>query len=405
MFLEKYIINTKKIIGIELLIKNDSYEWRTVSITKHKNEINYQDSEINIYTEITKDIVDKFDCPVIISITGKGIIHKKVNDLSLSDDNLLNQAIPNINASEFYFQKYYNHLNAGYISIIRKNQLDKILSLFKDNRISVLELYLGPFIFSNFKPYISLGDGEYMVSEYVMEYQNTLLDNIRVYSHDDQPINQEYKIDGDNISHKHVLAYSASISLISIDHLYQFKHNINLVGESILEYKYEQYYKKGLLFSLSVVFIILLINFTFYSVLFDKNKILIEHKSVVDTDVKKIQEQKNNIVKSRDFLNKIGWEKRTRLSPFIDDIASTIPTTILLTELTIHPINKSNLNSEQTEFKQNIININGNCNLPTDLNLWINDLKDKSWIKGVQVVNYFFDNNLNKGVFNIIISY
>ncbi len=400
---KKYFTDIKEILGVELFIKNDSLEWRFVSISKNKNELKYENRASVQSNSIPESVLFQVNCPIVLIINGKGIIHKKISKNDLSDQEILAQVIPNINSKEFYVLKYYDDTNEGYISIIRKSQLDPILSLFNKAKLSIIDIYSGPFLFNEFRKALDLSELKYSVSDYTLEYSNDRLDTFNLSN--EESTHSIIKIDDEIIEPKYLLAYSTSIVFINQDYKNKFKHSIELVDKNKEEFHYQLIFKKGALTSLITIFTILLINFIFYSIFFEENKKLIVNKGLIENDLKINEQQIKNIEESKAFLRNIGWEDRNRLSPFLDDIASTVPTQLLLTDLTINPIAKSSLTSPEKIFEKQFINIIGNCNLPTDLNTWISDLKKIEWIKGVQVIKYNYDNTKKKGVFNIVINY
>lgn len=146
------IVKRKTTAGIELVLLPDgTHEINVVVLKKNKAQISIEQKEagLNSIEELSK-VIDA-NCPIVLLINGKGIIHRKIT-VSETDELLaiLNKVLPNANIEEFTIQKTAINESEAFISVIRTNALNEIVEAFKKAKLlAITECFLGPFVVNN----------------------------------------------------------------------------------------------------------------------------------------------------------------------------------------------------------------------------------------------------------------
>lgn len=130
---------SQKYIGIEIQLQDNGYSVeKAVLIQVKGTKINIEWSkQIHSIDELEKDI------PLIISLNGKGILIKNINEFS---DNIIQTAqsiLPGVNENDFLIQKT-NTLKNSVIAICRKDKLTAIIDDFITKGFFVTDIFLSP---------------------------------------------------------------------------------------------------------------------------------------------------------------------------------------------------------------------------------------------------------------------
>src|ERR1700759_816800 len=137
------LFNTQLIIGAEIIFTDgDEVECRVVLIKKTGNFFEIASSS-NGVDALKQSPLKNY--PTVITVSGKNIIHKRFSTESgnQSKEEIFKGLFPNSSVKDFYIQKTTEDNGEGFISIIRQEVLDKILSSF--DKVTVIDLFFSPF--------------------------------------------------------------------------------------------------------------------------------------------------------------------------------------------------------------------------------------------------------------------
>ena len=391
------IIKGQKCAGIHInLLSANKYDISMLVLKKTKSTIEVEKTinKLSSIQEITNHITASI--PVILSIGGRGIIHKEAEKEN-GEVNWL-QLFPNTQKKDFYSQSFDIADNNSYFSIIRKELVDNILQEFKMHKIFIVDFFLGPVSINQIIPF--LNSDKLKIPNYLIDINkdNKLIQNFKYTgSADDNEI--DYFIENEKIQSDVLIPYANAISY------YIGVENISTDIEKIEFEKKEFIYKQlvSILFFgfLGILFLILLINF----ILFDtyKNKkngaaVQLAHNKELINRLEKLQKDlkvKEEIINNADILSSTKW------SYYADRIAISLPSKISLTEMVINPLSKKVEPGNEVLFIKNIIEISGKTSSSIYLNDWIKILNQEDWISDIEIINFTQENKYSAGEFSI----
>ena len=385
------------IAGVEVIISSsNSYSFSFMLLRRQKDNIKIElrEEEINDFDELKKKLSTSI--PIIISIDGKGILHKFVKiEKKEENTSIINQVLPNSSILDFYIQKVNTSENEKIIaSIARKGLIDDLLEMFSKNKFHVIDLYLGPFIVNIINSIVAVETIKTKL--FLLQFENNQIVNFE--KTDSQ--NENYLIGTETINSNEIVSFSSSMSYFALN------DNItSIIHPEIIKAKDEAVFKRFftifgwgfLIFFFSLLFI----NYLFFnsysskfndlSAQIDQNK---NYISLLDTLKKQYQFQQQ-------LFSNNGYLSNTRFSFFADRLALLLPANISLTTMQINPLLNKPKNNEEVSFQRNRILIRGIANNSFYLNEWINKLKIEKWISEVKILDYKYEKTENNGEFAI----
>lgn len=339
-------------------------------------------------------IADKWDSklPFLLIINTNQVIHKEVAGVDASDEKLLYKAFPNTNWDEFYFE-IWRLKEKSIVAITRKTYLNEIIAKYETQKIPIAGISLGVCAIAE-------------IVEYTAE--DKLLTNHQVISKEEQKQiittgNQEdaihYNINDLSLENRQLLAFSGILRFIT---------NTSSNTGSIISYSEELHdsYNQNIFFTKSIkimvgiLLAILFLNFIFfshyYSLAQETSETLLVNKSSIE-DVSKIKER--IIVKEEKVKNIVG-KTTSQTSLIINEIASKIPSSILLSTLTFDPLEKKIKAEEPILTTEKTIVIAGTTISNDAFTTWIEAVEKLSKIDQV-LITHFGKNDANETEFSI----
>jgi hypothetical protein len=395
-------------IGMEIQIQSDtSLHYRYCEISAHKelltiNKKNQAEGELQ---KVFKNMPAK---PLAISITGKGVLIKKTARQEYISPQILDQLFPNLTADQFYIQNFKSGEHS-FVSIIRKEVVDRIIDEIDQSGLKILLVTIGPFAASqcisqlNFYNNTAQFDGHRIVytSEYDWESYQYL-----------PGLSSEFplKIDIEPIDEAFVLAYATAFQLLLLNKLKLVNINVPLVDFNLKEYSAGIKFKRRLAVFTGFLFSALLINFCVFSYFNNQNQVLGRAVNASSAQVGNMRDLEKQITDKESLIKSLGWNRGISYAFIIDRIAQSVPKTITLDDLSINPLKeKGNQFSNATankEYETGKIKIIGHTDNVTDFNNWVSTLKEMSWIKKTAIAGYSPDQNIETAnQFTVLISY
>ncbi len=331
--------------------------------------------------------IDK-NYPVLLSLKGKGIIHKKVNTGPTdSFEVLLDKVLPNSNIQDFYVQKLAIDQEQSLISVARKGVVDAGINEITSRGYSVIACTLGPFAVQSVLPII-LPDTE---STSELKFSNTelLIRQGAIHSYVNTA-NAEPEwvagVDSINIPSGLLVAYATAFNYFNP--VSSLSSNITAVQSALSEFKDGLKFKKTGVALLSLFFAVLLINFLLFSYYGDKVKEKSARAALSSSELALIDSLSGQIEQRALFLSKTGLSAPSRTSFYADQIAQSLPEEIRLSSLQIHPQKKEDENEKKLEFDGNRILIGGSSKFSLDVNEWIRKMRGSDWVKSISLLTY-----------------
>lgn len=390
--------------GAEVHLNPDgSYDIRILCLTLDKKQINITGKKrySGSVTKIT-DFVPHG--PLAVTLTGKGVLIKKTALLEGASTGALQQLFPALKLDEFYVQ----HFPAGghsFVAIVRRELADAVLSVFKKQGAEVLMLSLGPFVVDQVIPQLNVYgeslsfDGHELVLNEAKEWMDYRYNSL---SENGFPL----KIDLETIPSEYLLAYSTAFQLILNEKLELVQVAAEAIEQRLVAFVAELKFKRNGTAMVVFFFILLLVNFLALSAYNSGNEKLMSkagRQSYIFENRAKLEQE----VKDKEQLVKrLGWNKGYRYAFLCDQIGVTVPKGIILDELQINPLSGGETGlTKGTPLVLGSIKVKGQTNSVYAVNSWIYELKQKNWVKDVQLEKYTADEQRQAQVFTLLLKY
>lgn len=401
----KNIIKSKAAVGVEIiLLPENTYEINVVLLKKIKSILTTEKQKegIGSFEELAQFIDTKL--PIILVLNGKGIIHRKIsfseNDTPIT---LLNKVLPNANPNEFDIQETGISSSQVFVSLIRSSIINEVIEQLKKNKLTnIAGCLLGPFVINNLLPLIDtniISNELLKFSSYQLQIREQQITEITIA--ESENINESIII-GDSLVHsKLVIAFAAALS-------YFLDDNAGIVKSEVIdnikeEFKQKQKFEFIGWSLLIAAFSVLLLNYFIFNHFWTKTNDLSSTLSSNQFALSRYGTLKVEFAQKKGFLEQNGLLENSRTSFYADKLAESLPSSIQWTDVNIHPVKKKQASDESEGFffENKIIKISGKCQRSTDLNDWMKEVKLKSWISNVTLLNYTQDNATDDGLFLI----
>lgn len=374
-----------KVAGVEVILQsNASMIFQLVILEKKRDEIIIEKDKIdfNDFEELVNHL--NAAIPIHLSINGKGILHKPLEDIYQNEHQLLQAVLPNAILENFVLQKT-TRKNGIIASIIRKDTLEKIIQHFQDSKLWVTQVSLGAFDVSFLLPFLS-DKAVINTSTHIIHFNPQ--EQITSFSKNEFIEDLFIKIGDDHLNHKSLVAYAVAFKT-----LVQVSSEIHspLIENNQEEFLHHQIFKKMGVGVLATFFIILILNTFFYYQLKDKNQALSSQLFMQQGQLIQLDSLKEKLTRQEKFFNATNLHQNSKVSFYADRIAASVPKDIQFSKLEVFPTVKTQngFDEEQLqEFKRNEILIKGFCKSSLTYNQWLKALKKMDWVKEVNHLDY-----------------
>jgi hypothetical protein len=377
--------------GAEVRLEQDgTYKVRLVRLSIEKKLVEIVSKKIYAGSSL-KIVSDVIAEPLAITITGKGVLIKKISRLEVVSEQNLQHLFPALKLGDFYVQ----HFPSGeysFISIVRRDIADAVVKAFKDQGSDVLMMSLGPFVVDQVISQINAYEGILKFDGHQVSFDAEKQWQEYVYtagSKADFPL----KIDIEVMPEDFLLGYATAFQLLINDKLDVVAAESETLDHNFREYMARLKFKKNGVLLLGFFFLLLMLNFLIFSVYNSDNEELVSKagkQSYVFESSQKLQEE---VKAKEDLVKKLGWNKGYSYAYLCDQIGVTLPKGIVLDELTINSL------------KAGSMRIKGQTKSVYNVNDWMYELKQKSWVKDVQLEKYGADDQRETQVFTILLNY
>jgi hypothetical protein len=389
-----------KLAGVDMTLLQEGFLLCVCVLERKKGVITLSKKQTDIRSlEELKTFLGE-EIPIALSLSGKGILHKKIEHSTEKDrSKLLQQAIPNAKPGDFYLQTVRTAQHQ-FLSIVRKGTSDETAQLFAGQALPLISISLGGMALVSllaFLPDLS----QLNAGEHQLEIQSGEL--LRYQAGTKHEPQNTLHIGEETVAAPLAVAYASAFQ--------QFlPEQVEAEIPPIQEQK-EEFVQKGLFtkmgWGMLVFFLLVLLgNFAAFSYLSQETDKLSVASTLQKSQLEELTLLKKEVGEKEKFFLNEGWTKNSQASFFADRIAETIPESILLTTLVVIPLDEEASREKRKQlFKDELIEMTGTCKRPIDLNGWIKRLKDFSWAKKVDVEQYTYDSAEKRGHFRVEIRF
>ena len=361
----------KKYAAIEYA-ENTTFNY--LQLTKKKDEFNvFKEGQFRSLEQVKEEL--KTQKHLFLVVNNEHVLSKIITLSQADSKSILRTAFPNITITDFYYDIHTTE-NHSYVSIVRKEVVDEIISEFAKEGISIIDFSLGNLVIQNLKPFIE--NGELCSSNAVIEIQNKEVIAIKKGG----TSSQEYTINNLKISSHQLLTLSGVIGyyskIISSNIQKQLRDN----------YLQKRFFDVGLKTSLGFLLIILLINFLFFSHYREKVGNLSGELQLSETFKKQLNILQGQVTQKKQLVSSVNSASNSKLSKYIDELGISVPKTVLLSQINYQPLKGTIRADKQLAFESQKIIVKGTSKENDNFSKWISDLEKKDWIDKIEIIAY-----------------
>lgn len=384
--------------GVECVLKEDgAWSFTIVSLSEKKKKVEIKKGAQDISAEELQKLIKK-DSAVNLIVSGKGIINKKISFHAEEEDSVLvGKALPGAKPADFYIQKYIINESSAFVSLIRKQALDEILSFFRQHKILVVNIAIGPLAVSNILPLFELNQFiEQTIS--AGNYSFTILSS-RIQSFIFSAEQKELNLSGLIIPSSLIFGFAAAM-------IFYLPAEVKITADSFADFKEEhkelKLHNRMMQWFMAAIVIICFSSFGLYKYYRSQFKVYYAKVQLNQEKISRFENLKSEIVQKKEILSQNGLLQSSRISYYSDRIAESLKEDVRLSRMDFSPIKKITKDGkDELVFLGEKLVISGNCSQSFDFNKWIKKLQKFEWVKEVSILNYMQDKSADLANFNI----
>lgn len=366
--------------GLEISESEKGETYFLLELKKTKGELLITNKkELAGLDELPTTIQKKY--PIFLCINTAGILTKKLEATnSTNADAIVNQAFPNIDLNNFYYEIIQQESNP-IVTLSRKESVDSILGKLQELKVKISTFSLGVSAIENVIPYME----EQQVN--VSNFEINLIDkNIAGLTTVEEVNKQLYTINGLELSSSYLLSFSQILG-----NLNQRIRSTNFeeVTENLQwQFKNFRIFNQVLKFALVFFVALLLGNFFVYNsyheevgqlnAAMEATSSKKDELTFLDASVKRKQERVETLSKSAN----------SKATYYLDLFAQRIPTSILLSDIKYQPLAKPVRENKPILLEEGTLLVSGISKDVNDFSFWVEELEKEEWINSVETLDY-----------------
>lgn len=381
-----------RIQSVHIHLGTDQKEYRLIEIHKSKNNLSITDEFATTHFEelITKISKNK---PVVVSITGQGIISKKVDN----NPNYQSKILFNADPDDFYWYECKQETTL-YVSVARKELIDAEIVLLEKSQVSVIGISIGPFVSTGIKQLLE--DTVIQTHDFDLTFKNDVLVEFKKRS---EKHTQEYTIGDEVISGNNIIGFASVLH-----HLYPndtIASEIAYLSKNKEEYTYKKAFNVLGVFTLSFFLISLLISYLLldhYQNAHHKVQVELGQQNVAYSKLVSLEKDKEN---KEAILKESGLRDSNYLSFYISEITREVPSEINLKLLNVFPATSKIKAEQRINFTNDLVEIEGTVSSYTAFASWMKVLKKQPWVGNLEIVDFQKENKTNSFKIKLLIKF
>lgn len=369
-----------KVVGLELNYDGHQTRYHMAMLERKKDVVTVTAHKTNCtdLKELTALLDPKI--PLVLSIDGKGVLHKLISGATTNRAQQLSQVLPNAAVSEFHLQ--ITPSNQGPIaSVIRQDQLEEVFNTLREHPAPIVQVWLGAFhvrFLGNIAEFST-----YSTQSYNLEFAGNQIINWNPIA--EHPL-EDYRL-GDQFLPGKTAVSVASGLLPLIQQGLPETPQPECVIQSKNEFLGRQLIKKLGMRILLGLLALLLINFIVFQHYFTANSELEGQLFVQRTQLSELDTLKSQFKRQQQLFSQYNLNQSSSVSYYADRLAATLPKTITLEQLTIHPAKSSKQGrNKHFLFEGNQITVSGMAKDCLAVNGWSGKLKTLDWVQDARIV-------------------
>jgi hypothetical protein len=376
-------------LAIEFGQKISGESYSVSHLKKVKTEIELLESKHQTYLDgLGEDL--NLKTPTFLILNGKKVLSKRISFREGDDDEqFIRKAFPSVSVDNLAYQIDYLSDKECIVSVIRKDVLNNTLQSFQKEGFEIVDYSLGafsilPLFDKNEQANVQLG------------YSLFDLENNSIQYTDELP-NELTLVLGQEVDTKNALSFAYGLKILANGSYQAVSNEVVLPRKN---WQFQRLYKKGLLAGVGSIFVLLLISFAVYTYYFDKNGSLIESTASFDSQLKLVNELRQNYDSKAEFIE-VNGSGGLSFSRMADEIASVLPKQLSLDELNFYPLEKRLKKEKLVRFHRGEIRVKGETRNYGYFQEWFDALEKMEWVEDIDVSGYQEKTNTHRADFSI----
>ena len=387
-------------LAIEVQITEEGYIYHYLILKRTGNDLRIVSSghDVKDFEQVKKNI--QKGSRIIITINGKGVLVRKVkHDEDPDKEGLVSKVLPNAKSHDFIIETSPINKDQAFVCLVRKELANELINLFEKDHCFVLRVIPGPLQIKHVLPLMEFSGQKLFVGDYkYLLNEGKILDcTMARYRKGEQII----PVAGEQINEKLLVAFAGCFEYItSKGEVQKDLPELTLFNKNM---RFYDYYSKGRIAVIAVLFLALLINYLIFDNLNKNNKSLSNEVSSFEGIISNIEQLQEKLSTKKQLVDEAGLRSTAQFSYYTDRIAQSMPEEILLEEILVFPVKKDK-RTRQLSFISRRIQVKGKLQNPSGLNNWIERLKQNDWIEEVRIIRFNHDNKKDVSDFEIEIT-
>lgn len=380
------------IIGLDISL-DDPITYKGIRIQKKNNAITIQDYNDFLSIEKVKEYTSKYkNNSVSLLLSGKGVLVKSVlttDKYFLSEDEI-RLSFPSYSKEQYYVSQFKG-IQRIWLAIVKRQLLDNLLIKLEENAIKPIQVFIGPFLFSNILKQLNVYSQVYVFSKHYIEIDNK--GNWLDYSFSSEHINKfNLKVGDRLIKQEYLPAYATAFSTLMHDYVDHISLELPKTTFLFEEAKAKIKFKTNGVILLAVMFVLLLINMLLFNHLYQNNQQLQSNLSTQNVSDKQYEEISKLTIEYESLLNVLGWNGGISKAVLLEQIGLSLQNfpNITLTKIVVNPQIESKKGQllDETGNHRKTIRLSGRAHSLESLNSWVKSLNRQEWIKTVHISKF-----------------
>ncbi len=365
--------------AIEHQSNDENEQFALLVLKKEKNEFKIETQKLLESLKEVAETINK-DQHLYLIVNNNQVLSKSIQK-ELSEDKVVQKSFPNIKISDFYYEIVQLE-ESTYISICRKEYIEKLINDYKQNNINIIGFTLGNNSATHLLSFIEKTN--FSTSNTIISIGKNQLKSIDLNDRIDET---SYVINGIEISNTYILALASVIAYYT--NSTSTSSNFKNYNVSILKYyTQKRCFSLGLKTGVALLFISLLINFLYFDFYNKKIENLTQKTQINQSQKEQLLLLNSELNSKKKLVGDIINSTASKTSLYFDLIGLIVPNTILLGSMKYQPILKNIEEQKKIVLNSQTLFIKGSSSNSQNFSTWIKNLENFDWINSVDIVDY-----------------
>lgn len=365
--------------AVEHYNRNETTQYSILLLKKKKNEFIVENKkQVSDLKEIPK-IIPKGQHLFLI-INDNQVLSKLIHP-ELNEEKALQKGFPNIKISDFYYEITQLE-NTTYISICRKEHIQRVIESYKELKISIIGFSLGNNSAPQLVPYLE--SESVSTSNASLTITNSLIPSIDLNIQIEE---KPHTINGIEISNNYTLCLAGIITYFT-NNSTSTSNFTNFNTSLLKDFIQKRIFNLGLKTGLILLFISLLVNFLVFDYYNKQIDTLTQKTQINQTQKEQLLQLNKQLNSKKKLVDAIFNSTASKTSYYFDQLGSTVPTTISLISIEFQPVLKKIEANKEIQVDQKTLFIKGTSSNGQNFSNWIQHLEKLEWIKSTEIINY-----------------